>query len=262
MNSLALYIFPTITAITALILLVAGAKLLKPAIGLTAGLLGAGTGLMVAPFSQSVPPLASALVFGVICSLIAIYIAKFAILLLLSLSFACALPVATWHIAGFGDGAQVVENVVEAVVTPEELQNETTSKPPIEIAPEAMSIAFTLLAKDASHAFNSVKHRALSGWGAVPIGPRMMLAGSAVAGLLLGLLVATFMPFLASAIVTSVGGSILLVEATRNLITLVWSQQTMISISSTVLLITIVGIALAGLGLQLTLDKRKPKTTE
>ena len=71
-----------------------------------------------------------------------------------------------------------------------------------------------------------------------------------------------FHAVLASAIVTSVGGSILLVEATRNLITLVWSQQTMISISSTVLLITIVGIALAGLGLQLTLDKRKPKTTE
>ena len=262
MNPIALYIVPTITAITAIILLVAGGKLLKPAIGLAAGLLGAGAGLMLLPIPDSVPPLVWALIFGIISALIAIYIAKFAILLLLSLSFACALPVATWHIAGLGDGTQVVENVVEAVKTPQESEAEPTGTTPIGISQDAMSVAFSLLAKDASQAFTSIKRRALSGWNAVPTGPRMMLVGSVVAGLLLGLLVATFMPFFASALVTSVGGSILLVEAVRNFITLFWSQQTMASISSTVLLFTIIGLALAGLGLQISLAKKTPKATD
>jgi uncharacterized membrane protein len=70
------------------------------------------------------------------------------------------------------------------------------------------------------------------------------------------------MPFLASAIVTSVGGSILLIEAIRNFVALIWSQQSMASISTSVLFFALIGIALAGIGLQLTLAKRTSKVTD
>ncbi len=42
-------IIPVVTALTALILLVAGGRLLKPAVGLAGGLFGAGCGLLLAP---------------------------------------------------------------------------------------------------------------------------------------------------------------------------------------------------------------------
>lgn len=262
MEQIAPFIVPVIAGITALILLVAGGKLLKPAIGLSAGLFGAGAGLMLAPMQESIPPLVTALVLGLICAILAVYISKFAILALLSVSFACAIPVITWYVADLGDGTKVVEDVFEAATTPVE-QTQTPSpsnEDTFASTQDAKTLAFSMFSEDASRAIGSAKRRALSAWNAVPAGPRMMLVGAGVAGLLLGLLIATFMPFLASALVTSVGGSILLVEAVRNFITLVWSQQTMASITPSVLLASVAILALAGLGLQLTLAKRAPKS--
>jgi len=263
MEQIAPFIVPAIAGITALILLVAGGKLLKPAIGLSAGLLGVGAGLMLAPMQESVSPLVTALVLGLICAIVAVYIAKFAILLLLSVSFACAIPVITWHVADLGDGTKVVEEVVEAATTPvEQTQtSSTTNESNLGITQDAMTMAFAMLSEDASRAIGGAKRRATSAWNAVPAGPRMMLVGAAVAGLLLGLLIATFMPFLASALVTSVGGSILLVEAVRNFITLICSQQTMASITPTVLIASVAVLAFAGLGLQLTLAKKPTKVS-
>ncbi|MBC8200567.1 MAG: hypothetical protein H8E86_00865, partial [Planctomycetes bacterium] len=181
-----------------------------------------------------------------------------------SIAFACALPVVTWQIADLCDGAKSIESIVDAASAPEPPQaaNVASELNVLSAAEDAMTAAFALLANDASRAVRSGYTRAAAGWNAVPVGPRFMLAGSAIAGLLLGLLIATFMPFLASAIVTSVGGSILLIEAIRNFVALIWSQQFMASISTSVLFLTFIGIALAGIGLQLTLAKRTSKVTE
>ena len=265
MEQIAMYIVPAITLITAIILIFAGGKLLKPAIGLSGGLLGAGIGLMVSPsVSIGVPPLIIALVFGIIAAIISIFIAKFAILFLLSVTCACALPVATWHLAGLGDGSKVIEKVVDVATAPETVQNSTSSSnsSAAVVTQDAMTAAFTILAEDASKALRSGYRRSVAAWNTIPTAPRLMLVGASVAGLLLGLVIATFMPFLASAIVTSVGGSILIVEAIRNFITLLWSQQSMASISADVLLLSIVCISIAGIGLQLTLAKRTAKVTK
>ena len=265
MELAALYIVPAIATITAIILIVAGGTLLKPAIGLSGGLLGAGIGLTVAPsLSIGISPFIIAIVFGVIAAVAAIFIAKFAILFFLSITLACTLPAVTWQVAGLGDGKQTIENVFEAASAPiaSPSNDEPSSLGSLSATEDAMTVAFALLTQDATRALRSGYRRSTAAWKAVPAGPRFMLVGAAIAGLLLGLLISTFMPFLASAIVTSVGGSILLVESIRNFVALIWSQQTMASISPTVLLVTVIGIALAGIGLQLTLAKRTPKTAE
>ncbi len=265
MEQVAQYIVPAIAVLTAIILLLAGGKLLKPAIGLSGGLLGCGAGLMIAPsLSINVSPFIIAIVLGIIAAVAAIFIAKFAILLLLSITFACILPVATGHLAGLGNGAEVIEQVVQAATLPEPANNteNATDIGAISATQDAMTVAFTILTKDAAKAVRSGFRRSVAAWNAVPTGPRFMLVGATVAGLLLGLLVATFMPFLASAIVTSAGGSILLVEAIRNFIALIWSQQSMASISPTVLLFSIIGIAIAGIGLQYTLARQSTKTSD
>jgi hypothetical protein len=265
MEQIAMYIVPAITLITAIILIVAGGKLLKPAIGLSGGLLGAGAGLMVAPsLSIGVPPLIIALVFGIIAAIISIFIAKFAILFLLSVTCACALPVATWHLAGLGDGSKVIEKVVDVATDPETSPSNASfsNSNAAAVTQDAMTNAFAIFAEDAAKALRSGYRRSIAAWNAIPTGPRFMLVGASVAGLLLGLLIATFMPFLAAAIVTSVGGSILIVEAIRNFITLLWSQQSMASISPNVLLLSFVCISIAGIGLQLTLAKRTVKVTK
>ena len=265
MEQIAMYVVPAITLITAIILIVAGGKLLKPAIGLSGGLLGAGAGLMVAPsLSIGVPPLIIALVFGIIAAIISIFIAKFAILFLLSVTCACALPVATWHLAGLGDGSKVIEKVVDVATDPETSPSNASfsNSNAAAVTQDAMTNAFAIFAEDAAKALRSGYRRSIAAWNAIPTGPRFMLVGASVAGLLLGLLIATFMPFLAAAIVTSVGGSILIVEAIRNFITLLWSQQSMASISPNVLLLSFVCISIAGIGLQLTLAKRTVKVTK
>jgi hypothetical protein len=264
MEQIALFIVPAITAVTALILLAAGGKLLKSAIGLSAGLLGAGAGLMLAPtLSVAISPLIFAIIFGIISAIVAVYIAKFAIMLLLSISFACVLPVATWHIADLGDGKQVVEDVYVAAITPDgQSQPINQEQASLVLAQDAMTTAIEMLSSDVLRVLDIGKQRALDAWGAIPNGPRMMLVGSAIAGLLLGLLVATFMPFYSAAIVTSVGGSILLVEAVRNFITLIWSQNSMAELTPIVLVVTVTSIAIAGFGLQLTLATKRTKSKE
>jgi len=255
------FLVPAIAAITAIILLVAGGRLLKPAIGLSGGLIGVGLGLLIAQkFSMNISPLIIAAVCGIIAALIAVYIAKFAILILLALSFALLFPLATWHIAGLGDSTQTVKNIATAFTasTTEEETSSASTSSPLSVQ-HAFSDAVALFTNDALKLARDMQQRAFAAFEAIEIGSRFMLIGSAIAGLLLGLLVATFMPYVATTAVTSVAGSMLLVEAIRSCITLVWSQQTMSTLSPTVLVVSIVSIAIAGFGLQLTLFRPRPQ---
>lgn len=253
------FIVPLLTAVIAIILLVAGGRLLKPAVGLGFGLLGAGCGLLIAQsLSMSISPLIIALFCGIISAIIAVFVAKFAILLTLGISLAVAAPVVTWHVVGLGDGTKVVEDVIEAATAGDTSQPKTNSKnsTTLAAAEDALTVALSMVARDATRAVQSGVQRANAAWDVIPTAPRLMLVGSAVAGLLIGLLIGTFMPFHASVIVTSASGSILLVEAIRNFIALAWSQSSLSTVSPTVLMFTMAGIALAGLGLQLTLLRR------
>ena len=64
-------IIPVVTAVTALILLMAGGRLLRPAVGLAGGLFGAGCGLLLAPsLGIDVSPLIIALITGIIAAVI------------------------------------------------------------------------------------------------------------------------------------------------------------------------------------------------
>jgi hypothetical protein len=221
---------------------------------------------MIAPtLTTSISPFIFALVFGIIAAVIAVFIAKFAILISLALSFAVITPVLTWHLAGLGDGAKVVEEVVEAATTQDtgnkEPENNTTDETTLSVTQDAMTTAFLILTKDAGRIIQSGTRRASAAWNAIPTGPRLMIVGSVIVGLLIGLLISTFMPFFSSVLVTSTAGGVLLVETIRNLITLIWSQQTMATISSTALLAITGGIIVASIGLQLTLSRKtvKPK---
>ncbi len=265
MEQAAQYIVPAIAGMTAIILLVAGGKLLKPAIGLSGGLIGVGSGLLMAPsMSSSIPPFVFALIFCIIAAVIAVYIAKFAILITLGISFAIITPVLTWHIAGLGDSSKTVQDIVEAATSLDSVSEETTtnSHTSLSVTQDAMASAFAILTNDAASAIRSGSRRASAAWNQIPTGPRLMLVGSAVVGLLMGLLISTFMPFFASVLVTSAAGGILLVETVRNFITLIWSQQTMADISQTVLIATTASLILAGIGFQLTLSRKslKPKS--
>lgn len=264
MEQAAQYIVPAIASVTAIMLLVAGGTLLKPAIGLSGGLIGAGSGLLMAPsMSTSIPPFVFALIFGIIAAVIAVYIAKFAILITLGMSFAIITPVLTWHIAALGDSSRTVQDIVEAVTSPDSITEETTinSNTSLSVTEDAMTNAFAIMTNDATAAIRNGSRRAIAAWNQIPTGPRLMLVGSAIVGLLLGLLISTFMPFFASVLVTSAAGGILLVETVRNFITLIWSQQTTADISQTALIATTASLILAGIGLQLTLLRKslKPK---
>ena len=261
-------IIPVVTALTALILLVAGGRLLKPAVGLAGGLVGAGCGLLLAPsLSIDVSPLIIALITGIIAAVIAVGVAKFAILLILAVGLAIATPVVTWHAAGLDDGKEVVSDVIEVASAETPPENPTTEpvKEPTEStlpdisATNAMGFAFSMLTEHAGEAVRSGIKRANAAWDVIPAGPRLMLVGAAIAGLLLGLLLATFMPHLAASVVTSSIGSVLLIEALRNGATIIWSQTAFADISPDFLLLLYAGLALAGLGLQLTLFRRPPQ---
>ena len=266
MDQIVQFIVPLLTAVIAVILLVAGGRLLKPAVGLGFGLIGAGCGLLLAQsLSMSISPLIVALFSGVICAIVAVLAAKFAILLTLGISFAVLAPVLSWHLVGLGDGTKVIENVIEAATAEEHAQ-----PPPVAnggatlgAAQDAVTAAFSMVASDIARAVQSGVTSANAGWDAIPTAPRLMLVGSAIAGLLIGLLISTFLPFHASVIVTSTSGSILLVESVRNFVALAWSQTSLSTVTPTVFMFTIIGIALAGFGLQLTLfrkdsSKKKP----
>jgi len=121
-----------------------------------------------------------------------------------------------------------------------------------------MGVAFGMLTKHASEALRSGIRRANAAWDAIPVGPRLMLVGAAITGLLLGLLLATFMPHFSASLATACLGSVLLVEALRNGVAILWSQREFAAISPTFLLLLYGGLAIAGLGLQLTLFRRRP----
>jgi uncharacterized BrkB/YihY/UPF0761 family membrane protein len=69
-------------------------------------------------------------------------------------------------------------------------------------------------------------------------------------------LLAAFMPQLSASIVTACFGSVLLIEALRNGATIIWSQHEFAAVNPNVLLLLYAGLAIAGLGLQLTLFRR------
>ena len=263
-------IIPVVTAVTALILLMAGGRLLRPAVGLAGGLFGAGCGLLLAPsLGIDVSPLIIALITGIIAAVIAVGIAKFAILLVLAIGCAIASPVVTWYSAGFGNGKEMISNVISAATTevsatdtPEESVTTEETQDPLVLemsTTNALGIAFGMLTKHAGVAMRSGIQRANAAWDVIPAGPRVMLVGAAVAGLLLGLLLATFMPQLSASIVTACFGSVLLIEALRNGATIIWSQHEFAAINQNVLLLLYAGLAIAGLGLQLTLFRRPPQ---
>ena len=261
MEHIAPYIVPAFCLVVGTILLLAGGRLLRSAVGLSFGLLGAGTGLLLAPnLAPSISPLIIAAIFGLVGAILAVGIAKFTILLTLAISFAIVAPVITWHVAGLGDGEKVIEDVVEAATTPEPSNNaivrNTPNTPELTSSEDAVIQTLQMVAQDAKSAFRSGMRRANAAWDAIPTGPRLMLVGTALAGLLIGLLVATFMPYFSAALVTSFGGSLLLIEGIRSVAAAIWSPYQLSSITPTVLVWTTIGIAIAGLGLQLTITKK------
>ncbi len=257
MEFIAAYIVPAIFLMTGIILLCAGGRLLKPAIGLSFGLLGAGSGLLIAPnLSIGISPLIIALTLGIIAAILAVYLAKLAILLILALSFAIATPVVTWQFADLGDGKQVVEDVVEAVTTTNQQSTEDDSVTTFTSTENTIIQTVTMVTEDIQSIASSGIQRANKVWEIIPTGSRLILVGSAIAGLLLGLLIATFMPYFSSVLVSSVAGSFVLIQGVRTIATMIWSSNQMSSVTPELLIGATVVLALAGIGLQLTLTRK------
>jgi len=260
MEQIAPYIIPAICISIGVILLCAGGRLLKSAVGLSFGLMGAGTGLLLAPsLSLGISPLITALIFGIITAIIAVYLAKLAILLALGISFAIVTPIITWHVADLGPSEQMVEDVIEAATAPDNQFEAPSAQPQTNFTSTEAALISTvkMVSHDAIGSVRSGMRRANAAWDAIPTGPRLILVGSALAGLLLGLLVATFMSYFASALVTSVGGSFLLIEGIRTVASTIWSQHELSAVTPAVLVGATIAIALAGLGLQLTFTRQK-----
>lgn len=270
MDPMTQYIVPAMLGVTAVILLIAGGRLLKPALGLSGFLIGAGLGLYVAPkLSFDISPFIVAAFTGIFVAITCIMIAKFAILLILGVGCALVAPYLTWQLAGFGDMSQIASHVAAAATTtPEEAQPTETEDASSDIPStpeEIISLAFSGLWEDASATVNEGMARANTAWDVIPSNPRKaMLIGAAIAGLLLGLLIATFMPFTATAIVTSVGGSMLLLITVKEIALIQWATNPFFSMSTAAFTAVIAGIALIGFALQMTLFKNppdaKPKT--
>jgi len=265
MEQIAPYIIPAFCLATGLILLCAGGRLLKSAIGLGCGLFGAGGGLLLAPsISIGIPPLIIALIFGIVSAILAVYIARLAILITLAISFAVVGPIITWHFADLGNGEQIVENVIEAATAPEVALNDqpTESQNNLSSTEQILISTIEMVANDITIATRSGIQRANSAWNAIPTGPRLILVGSSIVGLLVGLLVATFLPYFSAALVTSVGGSFLIIEGVRTIAAAIWNPTQLSNITPTFLVLTTFGIALAGLGLQLTMSRKKKKVIQ
>lgn len=259
MEQIAPYFIAAICISIGVMLLCAGGRLLKSAIGLSFGLLGAGTGLLLAPsLSLGISPIITALIFGIIAAILAVYLAKLAILLALGISFAIVTPIITWHVAALGPGEQMVEDVIEAATAPDNQFENSINHPESNFTSTEAALISTvkMVSHDAIGSIRSGMRRANAAWDVIPTGPRLILVGSALVGLLLGLLVATFMPYFASALVTSVGGSFLLIEGIRTVASSIWSQHELSAITPGVLVGATVAIAIAGLGLQLTFTRK------
>ena len=258
------YIVPAILGVTAIILLVTGGRLLKPALGLSGFLVGVGAGFLIAPsISLQMSPLIIAGITGTICALMCVFIAKFAIIVVLGASCAILTPYLTWQIVGLGEGKdanQIANEVFDPVMTTQESSQEeiSQSKALPFSAEKVVSEAFTSLWKEATVTISDGVDRGKAGWNVIPGGARAILVGSAIAGLLLGLLIATFMPFTASAIVTASGGSSLLLITVRNVVTREWTPNPFTNLSPTEFATSIVVVAITGFILQMTFFKRPP----
>ena len=211
MEPLVQYIVPAILGVTAIILLIAGGRLLKPALGLSGFMVGVGAGLLIAPsISVQMSPLIIAGISGIICALICVFIAKFAIIVILGTSCAILTPYLTWQLTGLGDGkdaTQVASEALDAAMaTDESTQDGARQSTAMSFSAEKIvSQAFTSLWNEINNMIKVGIDRVNAAWDVIPDGTRLILIGSSITGLLLGLLVATFIPFTSSAIVTAAG---------------------------------------------------------
>jgi len=249
-------IVPVMMGITAIILLLAGGRLLKPAIGLSAALFGAGLGLLYAP---SLLPAVHPFIIAGCCAgffaVIAVVIAKFAIVFILGIGCATIAPLLIWQIGNFGTTQQIVAAFTEPAVS--EVAKESKEQYPFpRSTEEIMTQAFSKYFNDSILVFNNEKNRINNTWDVIPSGFKMILIGSAITGLLIGLLVATFMQFTAAVIVTSFGGSLLLYK-TLHFGVLTWSTQNLVTLNVYTTYAVITAIALIGLTLQLTVFKKQ-----
>ncbi|MBT4530292.1 MAG: hypothetical protein HOC27_03730 [Phycisphaerae bacterium] len=262
MESVIPYLAPAFSIATGLYLLCVGARLLKPAIGLGAGLLGAGAGFLLAPeMSLSFSPFIVAIIFGVVSAVLAVAISKFAILVILAVSFAIVLPIITWQVASLGDGSKVINDVVE-VATEDKKPTQSTNESTNGLSSPELKV-YKSVSEMSQRVWSMVrfgKNRILATWDVIPTGSRFIVAGAAVAGLLLGLLIATFLPYFSAAIVTAAGGSILLRIGVGQATNEVWGTDSLTSMNSTLLLLVMAGIALAGFGFQLTYSRKNAAT--
>ena len=260
------FIVPLMMGISSIILLIAGGRLLKSAIGFSAAMFGAGVGLLLAPsLLPSVHPFIIAGLFAAFCAVMAVLIAKFVIIAILGVGFAVATPVAVWHFAGYGDMFEIAKQVAE-VVSEEPLEAGSTDEATgstLLSTEDILNQAFGVYLNSVTTVVQDGVNRINDAWEVIPATYRLKLIGCALVGLLTGLLIATFMPFTSSAIVTSVGGSFVLFETVQYSL-MMWSSNQLGSLNATTTAIIIVSLAFVGLLLQVlifndTQPKAKPE---
>lgn len=259
------FIVPLMMGISSIILLIAGGRLLKSAIGFSAAMFGAGVGLLLAPsLLPSVHPFIIAGLFAAFCAVMAVLIAKFVIIAILGVGFAVATPVAVWHFAGYGDMFDIAKQVAE-VASEEPIETESTDEtasPSLLSTEEILNQAFGVYLNSVTNVVQDGVHRINNAWEVIPAAYRLKLVGCALVGLLTGLLIATFMPFTSSAIVTSVGGSFVLFETVQYSL-MTWSSNQLESLNTTTTAIIIVSLAFVGLLLQvLIFNDTQPKAKQ
>ena len=256
------FIVPLMMGISSIFLLIAGGRLLKSAIGFSAAMFGAGVGLLLAPtLLPSVHPFIIAALFAAFCAVMAVLIAKFVIIAILGVGFAVATPVAVWHFASYGDMFDIAQQVAEAA-NEDRTESEPTNVaevPPLLSTEEILNQAFGVYLNSVTKVVQDGVQRINNAWEVIPAAYRLKLVGCALVGLLVGLLIATFMPFTSSAIVTSVGGSFVLFETAQYSL-MMWSSNQLGALNTTTTAIVIVSLAFVGLLLQLLVfNDKKPK---
>ncbi len=256
------FIVPLMMGISSLILLIAGGRLLKSAIGFSAAMFGAGIGLLLAPsMLPSIHPFIIAAIFAAFCAVMAVLIAKFVIIAILGVGFAIATPVTVWHVAGYGDMFDVAKQVADAasedpeVEEPAPVENNEAMLSTEEILNQAFGVylnSVTTVVQDGVQRLNNA-------WEVIPATYRLKLVGCALVGLLVGLLIATFMPITSTALVTSFGGSFVLFETVQYSL-MKWSSNQLGTLNLTTTAIVICATAAVGLLLQLLVfNNEKPK---
>ncbi len=252
---------PTIAALVGLVLLLAGGRLLRGAVGLTAALGGAGFGLLIAgDLPWNIPPIVVAGVLAAIAAIAAVLLTRIVITGTLALSLAAAAPVVAWYVAGLEGGQTIVQEVVAAVEQPDESGDVEEDAGEAQPA-TAIGLAFGSLIHDARDTVEGGVQRAERAWSAVPTASRALLAGSALAGLLLGLLIGAFAPRISATIVTAAGGAMLLTWGVRAIVAAAMSRESLAPISPPVLLGIVTALSVVGILLQLTIARRSRATS-